>query len=418
MELLILVAGLGALIAIFAGTGVPEGSQWRIEDLRTALARSLGATYNHDGWSLPFGTLVGDFDGVRFEVRWGPTTSRDGATRGHRSTRFAIELPIRGQLTLRSAQPSALVHGGITAGSLGDEVFDRAVCLTGDDLATAVFFDDRVRALALALATRGGRIEEGRVILEVSGVQPTDEVEPVLGELVALAHEVERVQSHLADVLAGAAAPGSVRGVQALWLLVVHFPEDEATSRACEVARHASDPELRRLSAIGRGDEPALRSMIADEQLPLATRSAAVVALTARDAREGRADRALDPSLEPALLALLASSSADAQSAALRAIARCGTPAVVQHLRAYAKRGGDRDLRARAEQAVKHIQARVVGAGEGQLSVAAEGRTVGGLSIADPGRSGALAVVEHEAGERAPSTGEPSRGAADADPAV
>ncbi len=150
----------------------------------------------------------------------------------------------------------------------------------------------------------------------------------------------------------------------------------EATAQAC----------LRLLGF--RGGPEAIRMLarvLGVERGPLAEAAAHALALTG------------DPAAEQPLLEALGSPDDGLRVAAARALGRAGTAAAVAPLRELEEH--DRAVRATARQAVAQIQARLAGAGPGQLSLADGG--AGALSFADdaPGR---LSFANGSAGIPAP----------------
>ena len=105
-----------------------------------------------------------------------------------------------------------------------------------------------------------------------------------------------------------------------------------------------------------------------------------------------------DPRAEPALLTILGSSDADVATAAAEALGRLGSVATVQALLNRIDAGSTTGLlRAAARAAIAAIQARQIGADDGQLSLSDAGSPVGTLTIVDETKGGQVSLPEDAA---------------------
>ena len=201
-----------------------------------------------------------------------------------------------------------------------------------------------------------------------------------------------------------------------LLALAREFPNHPATREALLAARGDDSEEVRLRAGIalreegretlgelvrgaGTSDACAARAVAAlDERLPADLAASTLKRalggagrpLTARACLEslGRLAR---PDHEGLLLEALASDEREVSVAAARALGQAGTVAAVVPLQESAERGGEH--RRAARQAIAEIQARLQGAGPGQLSLA--GGEAGALSLAD-GEPGRLSLAEGE----------------------
>jgi HEAT repeat protein len=150
-------------------------------------------------------------------------------------------------------------------------------------------------------------------------------------------------------------------------------------TRRLETARRCLDALARRGEAEGVA---RVARVLAVERGPLAVAAALALGGSAR------------PEAEGPLLAALRHATLEAQAAAAEALGRTGTAAAVPALK-EAVESGRRELGRAARQAVAEIQARLVGAAPGQLSLA-DGQG-GQLSLTD-GESGRLSLAEAASG--------------------
>ena len=270
-----------------------------------------------------------------------------------------------------------------------------------------------------------------------------------LGEALALTIGIARRLATPADIprrLADNLKSEPVAGVrvQVLGTLAREFPDHPATREALLAARADPDAEVRLRAGIALGAEgrDVLLALAGGEGAPDDTTQLAVAALgerlttpeaeailrnALRTRREATARASLavlgqrrgaqvvsmlgkvlaietpelaaaaadalgatrDAAGEHALLAALGSPHAGVRVAAARALGRVGTASAVGPLREA--ESGDPGLRRAARQSIAEIQARLAGAGPGQLSLA--GAEVGELSIAN-GEAGTLSLAE------------------------
>ncbi|MCK6552111.1 hypothetical protein L6R52_40145 [Myxococcota bacterium] len=385
---LLLIAGSAGLIA-----GAVAIARWRTrrtDEARADLATRLGLTYTPRTLFRP-SQLAGTLDGLPVAVRWSTQVIASGVTTATNDrTTYELQGLPRSLSVKRAGLATGLKRlvGGVSHG-VDDEAFDRAVELQGDELDRAVFLVEAVRLRALGAIELGARIEGGDLTYFVERKDSPELVEERLTGFAALGAALVRTREDLPRVLAGL-VDRCERAARALDVLVTHFPEAPETMEACARTRASSDARLRMLSAIGRDDFAALRTIVASPDAPMAVRTGALEALLGSTAREA----SLDADLEPALVELLASPSTLAQRAAAEGLGLCGTLTAVEALLTRTK--GlltDGEVKARAQSAVKAIQRRTSGAGAGHLSLSASSGDGGALSFAGGGE---LAVARRE----------------------
>ncbi len=286
--------------------------------------------------------------------------------------------------------------GGRTSAVLsGDPEFDARVCATGEPAEVAGLLTAEVRRLLVRLVPAGlvelaghDLLWRGRAsvrgtaerLAEALGSLPADRT----GRLLAQVRDepLEPVRRNCAELLASSPeSPEALIGVlledPAMELRILGASlagrDDPAAIQVWRESLAGCDPAIRRRALLllaGRGRDDLVPDLVAmlPEADPGASRLLAEV-LTDLD----------HPDCAEALLELLRHPSAEVAVAAARGLGRHGDVEVIEPL---LSRRGPTELRAACRRAVRRIQARIPGAGPGQLSRVRGG----GLSEVEAGR--------------------------------
>lgn len=309
---------------------------------------------------------------------------------------------------------------------VGDEGFDPRLYLSGDRAEALARFDAPARALLPDPELVRFKVEDG--VLRAGVLLHPAEPEAVRAALLALAGLAERLREHrfqspsereTALLVVARDDPSPEVRVRALEALLSSARDPVIRDQALALAQVLDDPRLALavMRTVGGVKDPALlAALIRDPSLPRRIRLEALSVFPASGAVEQapsliaalRDEDALirsaalrhlarippsSPALEPALLGLLNSTEAEEQEAVIRALGTAGGPQSVLPLKALAGELLGVGRRARlAREALRRVQARLVDAGAGALSVA-EGEG-GALSLAR--ESGGLSLEESE----------------------
>lgn len=288
----------------------------------------------------------------------------------------------------------------------GDPGFDRQYVVNGDPLVAYAVLDADTRE---ELIRDGITVEPGgRVRTILSNHERPDRAEQMaasLRPLLAFCHrfvEPEHLDRAVARNLEREPEAGVRR--RALALLVAGRPDHPATQAAVRASLADRDDEVRLIAAraVGTEGREVLRALALDPSATDAVVSRAVVGLgpafseadvvkVLTDALAAGyrqtllaclASPALPPTAEALLARALASEEEEVRLATAAALGRLGTASAVPALREV-EQDASGELRRAAREAVASIQARLVGAEQGQLSVAP---AAGELSLTDDAR--------------------------------
>ena len=332
----------------------------------------------------------------------------------------------------------------------GDPVFDDMVEVHGEpSIVLALMGRELRQKVALFAATRGD-LRAGTLTWRANLNPPQAEIPAAIRKTLDLATALSSAEGGgICERLARNATTDPLPGVRLLNLLQLHdaFP---AASEAREASRGSLDdasPWVRLAAARFLQEEiEVLESLARDRLVPDQAASEAVALLAARletekagpilvDVLKGRtgdtqrqaieelgrlryaaahgplvvvmerADprtaaaaatalgRLGDPRAEISRLRMLGREAVEVRLAAARALGRLGTVKSVAPLLALLQRGHDADGRQAIRGAIAAIQSRLVGAGAGQLTVAAAESESGRLSLADS-EAGALTLAD------------------------
>lgn len=390
----------------------------------TAAAEALGLTLS--GARL---AMSGAVDGCRVEVERGEQRGLPGAVVRVRPD--LLPLPAGASFGREQAFSSVFRAVGAVESDVetGDARFDAAVAVGGDPAWVLAVATPTTRRLIEALVNAGGVLEAGELRRPVAG----DDVVGAVRSLLRVARALVGVEVVTGLMARVAYDPHSGVRRRALELLLLRWPDDEATRRSLVGAAEARDPALRLMAGrhlpgeagvavlrglVGEADRagaealevlldrlsPAAVAPLLVEALdgPHAARAAmllgrlgrgeAAAALRSRvaaadDATASAIARALgalgDGEAEAALVGLL--DRADARVAAAEALAQVGTAASLAALLPLTEGFSlPSDLKRAAAAAVAAIRAR------------RPDGPVGGLAIVAGGEAGGLAVAEGE----------------------
>jgi hypothetical protein len=337
------------------------------------------------------------------------------------------------RLSLRSVFTAPFAVAQASEVRLGDDSFDAAISVRGSERIAAALLDhrtrDRIREIFAARASLsneasdvgGGRVEGGRLVAEqVVGDQPIW-IASFLRELLALAEALRDptdVESRLIANLRGDPDPQVRRtslrlllddrppgtALQAVLRAAAEDPHETVALEAALALGSEGRPTVMRIATEGWASDVCaaravreLRGHLAAEQVRsvlsdalrrrrLATARACVESLSYR----GRAQ-------VDVLTRVLAIEDGPLAAAAARGLGRLGQAEDVAALQdAAARLAGDAEIERAVRDAVAAIRSRLVGAGEGQVS----------LADAEPGR---VSLTGDEAG-RVALAGDEDRG--------
>lgn len=317
--------------------------------------------------------------------------------------------------TVRSRLDAALGERDVRT---GDDEFDDAVLIRGDEQVIVSIFTAAARAEAQRLVRAGVRVHRGRVEREVVGrAVPVDRLLPAAQEVLALALLVV-APSHPAGRLVANAHKDPRPAVRRRNLELLAKRHAGAPETATAMRRALEDPDeslrLWTASRLGEDGVATLVELATGERVGEATARAAIETLgprlpvadgwralrAAESGGRARAAVAAAHALARAgaagamdhLVAALTGDSA-ARLAAVAALAEVGTVAAVPALHAaVAAHPLDLGLRGNAAGAIAAIQERAAGAAPGQLAIADD--EAGALALADGGDDGALALAD------------------------
>ena len=319
--------------------------------------------------------LAGEIDQIQVNVTvLGEGLSRQTrvsgrASRGCREISFGADSSVKRKLS----GPDPVI---------GDPDFDDAVRITGDEAACASVLDEHSRGHLRRFVARGGRIEDGLVILETPRICGDAEV---LAGLIRAVVEIARSSSgqrgapeeRLAKLVTSDPL-ASVRR-RAFELLEIHHG---GTTALEDVARQAlgDDDETLRLRAALHLDDT--------DQLSTLARTGATDEICAL-----ALERVATPDDAAAAMELLKSESQPVVAAAARTLGRVGPTRSIGPLREASTRSGRKSAATRAlREAIHAIEARAGDIPTGGLTIVGEGGPEGGLSVssadadADTGR--------------------------------
>lgn len=322
-----------------------------------------------------------------------------------RYTRFIVRssrIPPRLEL-----KPTGIFGG--TGCATGDAVFDGTVRVSGEPATALAFLGRETRAAVAQILASGGFVKDGALVLELRGrMAMYGEIRQVVGGMLGFieALPAASVPSLLRENAASDIARVRLRNLE---LLAAEFPGEPDTRVAAEAALADREPAMRLLGAkLVRGErgKTALASLLFDGNTPLEILAEAVrVCGETRDAAfvdpivdlakmpEPHVAAAVaaalgklgDPKAEPALLRLLAREHGEVCKAAAAALGQVGSVHAVEAL-----------LAAGFKDPARRIQARLIGAEAGRLSIAQDEAAAGALSPA-AGDAGQLSVVKTKA---------------------
>jgi hypothetical protein len=438
--LIALAVGMPTFLILVALLGKSGKSADNALVLRAA-ATKLGLDYVPHGKSSGIDVLTDRNRGLSLSICVGAD-----------ATEFQIDGGGRWPWELCAGTPHALssIAGSSSAPyvRIGDPGFDANVRIRGDEEYLAARFDEKTRRVLRNFTDVGGTIAWGKVSLQWHATHlAKDDVTGVAEAMMALA---ARLTAHgstprlLADNATGDHDPAM--RAHCLQLLHDKFADSDAAPRALEAALADRDESVRLLAAtLDRGPKglQVLRALVADaraemkarvdalgrcvsifgyaearESIESALTSASELKIAAVAAAGDAADAAqldrvcaLAPSsdealgkavaaalgkigdarAEGALIGLLAHAEIPVRVAAAKALWRCGTVRAVEPLLALTGGLLHAELQEAARDSVRMIQARLVDADAGRLSVAPLDETAGAVSVASEGGEVSLA---------------------------
>jgi hypothetical protein len=426
----LIAAAIGASVAYLVAS---ERRRAQLQAWRLAATRSALSNVNASEGDLFGGASVsGDSGGLRVRL--------EGNRRGkyERGTKIIIRGLGHGAgaLSLRREGLGTAIEKRLTGErevEIGDPAFDDEFFVQGQvTLALAVLSPETRRRLAGLL--RGQVAVSGREPVDVSATLSHGVLEVRVKES-GFSGRREHVPAILADALDVArrlVAPADVAAriaenvraepepgarLSAVLSLAREFGGHEATRATLLAARDDANEEVRLRAAMalgeegretlldlvgraGTGDAVAARAVAAlGERLPEGLAEATLRCALDETGRTSTARACLEAlgrlgRAEALMIEALRSRDSEVQAAAARALGRAGTVAAVVALHEATAPHGDLP-RSVARQAIAEIQARLPGAGPGQLSLSAE--EAGALSLAE-GEPGALSLADVEPG--------------------
>ncbi len=245
-------AAVGGVLLVFAlalAAGALRVRLARLDWPRLAAERGLEYTRSPD--SAKGDRIEGTIDGVEVLIDRRPPDG--GVARAGRGTRLrwslgvglGLRVRLRGAIPrslglapegLRSRVDRALGRGDVL---VGDEDFDEAIRVSGDEVTALALLDLPTRELLRSLAQPvGPRLEDGDLLFDRSGVgvgRPARTLDDVLDALLELARRLRQDDDDLAVRLATRVAREPVAGVRRRCLELLlsrHGDRDEAVAAA------------------------------------------------------------------------------------------------------------------------------------------------------------------------------------------
>jgi hypothetical protein len=275
---------------------------------------------------------------------------------------------------------------------VGDESFDEAVESRGEATSVLAVLDGKTREMVRKNVTIEGTTIADDSVLWHASEEITDErqLEKIVRDLLALAERLRDQDAEIPDRLARNVAKDPVDGVRLanLRTLQSEFPDAKLTRNVSQSALEDEAPVVRLAAAdfLGEPGLPTLRDLVlGDPIIDAGVRSEALRLLL---------ERAPQQTVLPVLIRLLGSEDADAAVAAASALGRVGTVAAVAPLRATIDGAlTSSELKHVAREAIKAIQARLMGAESGQLGLAEAPTAQGQLTVSDPSQDGRVSLA-------------------------
>ena len=318
-------------------------------------------------------------------------------------SRVTVTGAITHAVTLRSEAGFSIVLGEEIV--LGDEAFDRAVKVRGDEAVAVALLDQDTRMTFQGAVGDGWTLENGCWSFKSKGMLG-EAVDGLIESGLNLAEMTLAAQSELPRRLRALVSQHSNPRVRrrALEVLLLQHPDLSETKNALDAGLRDTEAMVRQLAADRLGDlgvldaivasplnEPKLRvealeSMVrnrADDprtRLRVTEWLAAEVPQTFRKAALEAAARVAVPERESHLVAALDDPDDEVKLVAMKTLAAVGTVDAVPALIPFREKLLAFALKGAASDAILAIQARVAGGDAGALSIALEG--------------GVLAVVE------------------------
>lgn len=454
-EDLLVLAGLAGLVWAFLR------SRARNDDWKDA-ARRLGLTYSSGLW-LEGRRLRGRIGTATVAVEQVEPADDDGSgTATIRITVDVAEIPTDLRLRKRALLPALVGMRDEGELATGDEIFDQAIAVDGDEAVVRAVLDmqcrNRLRGL---LVERNGRLEAGKLRCEVK--RPSHIV-PEVRVMVAIAEALRVPRGTVASRLATTAITDTDAHVRRRCRATLRsrFPSHPETERAMRASLRDTDASARveAAGALAAAGLPVLETIAGDESVADELRIQAIQLVAKQgtpDCRVRVLERALgaravpvrvaaielicrvpyrgtqatlvglaratedprvaeaaalglgeigDEAAERPLVALLDSDSTAVAVAAARALGAIGTIAAVEPLlHCTGSVFGSGELTRAARQAVDLIQRRLGPAKQGGLSLADVGSAEGSLSVVSEG--GALSIPAEDSAEALPNPQKP-----------
>jgi hypothetical protein len=398
--------------------------------------RKLEVATPLDTAAAELGFLVSpDEDEIRGTVR-GVAVSAKWVTRGKSSdTNITVDSGGTIPRTLALGPESILSKLRIAAGRgdvfTGDQAFDRAIRVLGDETMAVAWLDDGTRRMFQAQAG-SLEVQNGVLTIERSGALGGPSLVEAVGSTVQLAERLTLRKDDVPGRLqlkVGHEPPAAAR--RALELLQLRFPDHPAAREAIQTALTSPVPELRLAAACYLGEQGLVhvRELVVSKAVPVDLRLEGLVhyglaapvpeALVLIDRVGGplaeaelpaevaeRLANVHDAAREPVLLRLLArapqSASMSVLIAAVRGLGRIGAATAVEPLLAYRDAERNGEVRRAAQHAIAQIQARLGDAEAGRLSVAALTAMGGRLTVADPAPAGGISLATESSATTTP----------------
>jgi len=417
-----------------------EGSKWE------QVAAQLGLSLKH-AWPSGY-KLAGRLDGLAIQVRV-------AEERGAHGIELTIDAGGRIPRSLRIGAENSMSRAVMTDLKVGDRAFDDAVRLSGPEPVLLAVLDAETRKLVMDNVVKKAVVQKG--LIKTLADKPETLVTAV-PELIRTAQHLMITEDEVADRLAVNATNDPLVSVrlQNLRELVRRYSQgDLSEARSKTLFRsllESDDPELRFEAATALGDEGigVVCELATHRHAPDRIRVRAISYLLEQPSNRQQAIAVLetivtssgqprpvlrfvvtalgklrhtpalgwlhelaqepdpylsevvatalgeiaDPSSEQHLFALLQHADTKTWSAVVQALRQVGTVDAIEPLRLVVKQGVDRALRKQIEATITTIQARLIGAEQGQLSVAATPDHKGALSPSTEPGDGALTLTE------------------------
>jgi len=413
-------------------------------------AEELGLESTPPQW-MQRRSLRGRMDGLSVEV-----TEKAANKATH--TVYTVRLPAPVPEDLRLSAENFLTQVSARLGNedlqTGDELFDAAVLVRGEESELLARLTQPARRALQALIEKGAKLESGKLELVLkTQVSAEYELIDTLRELVAAARLFHLEGRSVPESLARNAAgdPEALVRLRNLSALFRDHPRTEAARQAAAKALEDSDPAVRLRAAEflpGAGASPVLTALVRSDEvtwvraeaLRVLSRQCAyaeisdtvalalradeeelrqeAVRAVARGGDHAKADALVEmanapspplaealaeafgqlggPRAEEALLRLLAHESDRVRVLAAEALGKIGTVRAVEPLLPLTRGLLGGELQQAAREAVRHIQGRLGDVAAGGLAVVDD--QGGALSL--PTEEGAVAVVENAAPTR------------------